>query len=273
MSYINISGYKFINLVDLEDLQNNLKAQCQALELKGTILLSPGGINAFLSGTRLAIDSFYEYLPTTGLPTIAFKESTSIEAPFKFMRVKIKSEIVTMGVPDINVAQKPAPSIAPVVFKQWIEEGKEMIILDTRNDYEVQLGSFKNATHLNIKNFRSFPNAAKTLPPDYKNKTIVTFCTGGIRCEKAAPLLISEGFQDVYQLDGGILKYLEECGQSYFEGECFVFDKRIAIDGELQETNTVQCHGCRHPVSEQAQLSPHYIEGKSCPLCVGDKAC
>lgn len=266
MSFINISGYKFINLPNFEVLRQLLSDFCNEHALKGTILIGSEGINAFVSGQRETIDAFYRFMPTQGLEGIDFKESLSVNCPFKYMRVKTKKEIVTMGVPSLNVAQNPAPTISSEKFKQWLDEGKEFIILDTRNDYEISLGKFKNAIDLNIKNFRAFPDATKKLDA-YKDKTIVTYCTGGIRCEKAAPFLISEGFKDVYQLDGGILKYLEKFNHAHFEGECFVFDKRMAVDAQLNETNTVQCHGCRHPVSAQAQQSEYYIEGKSCPLC------
>ncbi|MBI2791605.1 MAG: sulfurtransferase [Gammaproteobacteria bacterium] len=267
MSYTNISGYKFTKLTNLESLQQNLKQNCVALDLKGTILLGSEGINVFLCGKIDAIESFYQFIPTTGLPEIEFKESSSQVIPFKHMHVKIKSEIVTMGVPQINVVEQTAPYLEPALLKQWLDENKDIILLDTRNEYEVGLGTFKNAIELHIQNFRSFPKAVQTLPEEFKDKTIVTFCTGGIRCEKAAPYLITQGFKDVYQLQGGILKYIEKFQNTHFQGECFVFDKRIAVDTELKETHTVQCHGCRHPVSEHDQQSEYYIEGQSCPKC------
>ncbi len=266
MTYINISGYKFINLTNLEALRQQLATFCVAQNLKGTILLGTEGINAFLSGHRDAIDAFYMLLPTVGLSDIDFKESHSTQAPFKYMRVKIKKEIVTMGVHDLNIPENRAPALSPEQFKQWLDEGKEMVILDTRNDYEIGLGKFHNAIDLNIKDFRSFPKACEKLEK-YKDKTIVTYCTGGIRCEKAAPYLITQGFKNVFQLEGGILKYLEKFNNTHFEGECFVFDKRLAVDTDLKETNTVQCHHCRHPVSEQDQHTAYYVEGKSCPAC------
>ncbi|MBS0288182.1 MAG: sulfurtransferase [Proteobacteria bacterium] len=266
MTFINISGYRFINLTNLEELKLQLESFCQNQALKGTILLGAEGINAFLSGSRSMIDAFYAFLPTVGFPDMAFKESESHVCPFKYMRVKIKKEIVTMGVFDLDLEKNHAPALSAQMFKQWLEEGKDMIVLDTRNDYEVQLGTFTNAIHLDIKNFRAFPKACEQIA-HLKNKTIVTFCTGGIRCEKAAPYLVSQGFTDVYQLDGGILKYLEEFNNAHFEGECFVFDKRIAVDTQLAQTHTVQCHNCRHPVSEQDQHSEYYVEGKSCRNC------
>ncbi len=266
MSLINISGYKFTNLTNLEVIQSQLKDYCQQNALKGTILLAHEGINAFLSGSRKEIDGFYQFLPTIGFSGIAFKESISQNAPFKHMRVKIKKEIVTMGVEALDVVEQPAPYVSPQQFQQWLDENKDIVVLDTRNDYEVTLGKFDRAIDLNIKDFRSFPKACDNLAA-IKDKTIVTYCTGGIRCEKAAPFLISQGFKNVFQLEGGILKYLEEFADSHFKGECFVFDKRMAVDEHLNETKTVQCHGCRHPVSEENQKSPHYLEGKYCPNC------
>ncbi|MBS0288500.1 MAG: sulfurtransferase [Proteobacteria bacterium] len=268
MAYINISGYKFIKLNALSLLKQDLTQKCLELELKGTILLSEGGINAFLSGSRTQIDKFYEFLPTTGIPFIDFKESHSNKTPFNQMLVKIKAEIVTMGMPDLEVVNQPGQAISPEAFHQWLEEGKDFILLDTRNEYEVRLGKFKNTEHLPIKNFRSFPQATESLPESYKDKIIITCCTGGIRCEKAVPFLLSAGFKNVMLLEGGILKYLEKYPNGHFEGECFVFDKRIAVDTQLNETHTVQCHHCRQPVSCQDQLSEHYIPGKSCPLCI-----
>ncbi|MGD9592556.1 MAG: rhodanese-related sulfurtransferase, partial [Candidatus Berkiella sp.] len=263
--YINISGYQFVKLPDPESIKVAISDFCNTNALKGTVLIGHEGINAFLSAHREMIDAFYQFLPTLGF-NIEFKESTSLAPPFKHMRVKVKAEIVTMGVPDLDVVKKTAPRVSVDTFKQWLDEGKEIIILDTRNDYEVSLGKFEKAIDLNIKNFRAFPQAVKKLGA-LKDKTIVTYCTGGIRCEKAAPYLVSQGFTDVYQLDGGILKYLEKHHHDHYEGECFVFDKRLAVDENLNETNTVQCHGCRHPVSEQDQQSQYYVEGTSCPQC------
>lgn len=234
MDHVNISGYKFSNLTNLEDLQAQLKANCLSLDMKGSILLSAEGINAFLCGKRESIDSFYRFLSKKNIPCIEFKESLSQDCPFDRMLVKIKPEIIPMGIPEISPFCQPAPTLSPQTFKYWQDQGKEMVILDTRNDYEVQLGKFKNAIDLNIHHFRTFPKAANFLPEEYKNKTIVTYCTGGIRCEKAAPYLIKQGFKDVYQLEGGILNYFEQCGDEHFEGECFVFDKRTALNSKLE---------------------------------------
>ncbi len=183
------------------------------------------------------------------------------------MLVKLKKEIISMGVPEISPAQNPAPVITGQQLKQWLDEGREMVLLDTRNDYEIRLGSFKGAMNLALNHFRSFPQAIKQLDPALKNKTIVTFCTGGIRCEKAAPLLRQEGFDKTYQLKGGILQYFEDCGGEHFQGECFVFDRRVAVNEQLVETGTVQCFACLNPVSVEEQQSPAYVPDISCPYC------
>lgn len=267
MLNVNISGYKFINLTNLDAIQEHLYSVCASLALKGTILIGFEGVNIFLSGQRANIDAFYPEIEKLGITNIDFKESFSESSPFKKLIIKIKAEIVTMGVPDVNPALNPAPYIDADTFKQWLDEEKPLIILDTRNTYEVRIGKFNKAINLNIRHFRHFPKAIKQLPAEYKNKTVVTYCTGGIRCEKAAPLLIAEGFQEVYQLEGGILKYLEKYHQHHYQGECFVFDKRIALDNELQETPTIQCLVCREPVTIEDQASPYYQPGISCTHC------
>lgn len=231
MPYINISGYQFINLDNLEKLQKELQAFCGPLTLKGTIILGQEGINSFLSGSRDKIDAYYKKLPDFGF-SIRYKESLSAHSPFNKMLVKIKREIVTLG-QDVDPICQSAPRISPKKFHDWLSDNKPMIVLDTRNEYEVRIGKFKNAINLNIQNFRDFPEAIKTLPEKYKSLPIVTYCTGGIRCEKAAPFMLNQGFKEVYQLDGGILQYFEEYQNAHYEGECFVFDNRIAVDETL----------------------------------------
>jgi UPF0176 protein len=270
MQFVNIAGYKFLNLANLDNLKGDFTVQCTTLGLKGTILLSTEGINVFLCGSREGIDSFYEWIAARAIE-INFKESISTNSPFKKMSVKIKSSIIPLDLKDpaitIDPQNKPAPQISAQQFKQWLDQEKPMVILDARNDYEVRLGKFKNAVHLPVQHFRHFEDAIAQLPNEYKNRPIVTYCTGGIRCEKAAPLLIEKGFHEVYQLEGGILQYLEECGGSHYEGECFVFDKRIAVDSQLRETATVQCIKCREPVTLVEQSLATFEVGKSCPHC------
>lgn len=265
--YINISGYKFTKLTNLEDIKAKLKPFCIELGLKGTVLLANEGVNIFMAGTRDSIDMFARSLPEFGLPSIPFKESPSDSQPFKRLLIKIKAEIIAMGQPQIEPEKFTAPYVDAKTFKEWLKEGKDMIILDTRNDYEIHLGKFKDAVDLNIRNFRDFPEAVKQMSDSDKKKTVVTYCTGGIRCEKAAPYMIEAGFDDVYQLDGGILKYFEECGSEGWEGECFVFDKRVGVNTKLEETDTIQCFACRKPLLPEEVQSPDYKLGESCPNC------
>lgn len=267
MEYINLSGYKFKKLTNLEALRTSLKDYYRSIGLKGTILLSHEGINVFVAGTHEVIETFKSSLTEFNLPPISFKASPSNEIPFKRMLVKIKPEIISMGEENIDPENKPAPYLSPQELKEWYDAGKDFIILDTRNDYEVHLGKFKNAVDLNIDHFRVFPKACKALPQEWKNKPIVTYCTGGIRCEKAASYLQTLGFDEVYQLDGGILNYFETCDKAHFEGECFVFDKRIAVNNTLEETPTVQCYKCRMPVTPAEQQSDKYRIHEYCPSC------
>lgn len=235
MQFINLAGYKFVALDGLPELRSALASRCQALGLKGTILVSPEGINMFVAGTAEASTRFQAYVrEDPRLADLKFKESRSDYPPFRRMLVKIKKEIITLRVPGVDPAAHRAPAVSPGVLKRWLDEGRDLVLLDTRNAFEVETGSFRNAVHLNLQSFGEFPGAADRLLPEMRNKTIVTFCTGGIRCEKAAPVLIGKGFREVYQLDGGILQYFEDCGDAHFEGRCFVFDQRNALDGRLQ---------------------------------------
>jgi len=238
MTYLNIASYKFINLSAeyLPALQNELKQQAAALQIKGTILLSVEGINLFLAGTHDAINVFIHHLTKIShFNNLIFKRSESDHLPFQRLRVRIKSEIISMKQPHIQPEKATAPYLEPAEFKQWYSENKEMLVLDTRNNYEVDIGTFENAKHFNIENFTDFPAAIAALPNEAKNKPIVTFCTGGIRCEKAAAILQAQGFQQVWQLKGGILNYFEQCGGEYFNGNCFVFDQRRAVNANLEE--------------------------------------
>lgn len=235
MSVVNLSAYKFTPLDALPERRNQLRGLCMAAELKGTILLAPEGINLFVAGSRLATDTLLVTLRTIpGLADLTPKESISATQPFGRMLVKIKKEIIAFGLPEIDPARRPAPRLSPRTLKQWLDEGRPVTLLDTRNRYEVRAGTFRGALDPAIDRFRDFPHAASALPSSLKHQPVVTFCTGGIRCEKAAPYLQHAGFTDVYQLDGGILKYFEECGNAHFDGTCFVFDERVALDGQLQ---------------------------------------
>lgn len=245
MPISNIASYRFIELNELAALRDHFVQQCTALALKGTILLSPEGINLNVSGEHADIQSFKQCLQQdTRFQAMSFRESYSASCTFKRLKVKIRKEIITLRHAAIQPEKSRAPSISPQEFKQWLDENRDITVLDTRNDFEVRFGTFKNAVHLQLNGFSEFPHAAQKIQ---KNKPIVMFCTGGIRCEKAGLELLQQGFTDVYQLEGGILNYFATMGAAHYEGECFVFDRRIAVNAALQETGTVQCAVCRGP--------------------------
>lgn len=234
-AFTNLSAYKFAPLAGLPALRERLLQTATTLELKGTVLLSTEGINLFVAGLAEATATFVTVLRSIpGLEDLTPKESVSATRPFGHMRVKIKKEIIAFGVEGIDPSRAPSPRLAPEVLKQWLDAGKPVTLLDTRNDYEVAAGTFYGARPAGIRRFRDFPAAVHRLPPELKDQPIVTFCTGGIRCEKAAPFMAREGFREVYQLDGGILKYFERCGGAHFDGTCFVFDERTTLDAQLR---------------------------------------
>lgn len=236
---INIAAYRFADLRDLSTLRDELRFLCTNQQLRGTILLSPEGINLFVAGGREGVDSLLARLrQIPGLEPLQVKESLSRERPFRRMRIKIKPEIIAFGIAEVAPQRYTSRRISPQQLKQWLDEGRPVTLLDTRNNFEIETGTFQNARPIGIEHFRSFPEAAKQLPDNWRDQPIVTFCTGGIRCEKAAPYLELVGFRNVYQLDGGILKYFEECGSAHFKGECFVFDERVAVNAELRESKS-----------------------------------
>lgn len=266
---VNIAGYRFVDMPDRDDLQQPFQDVCARLNLKGTILLSTEGINFFLAGKQAEIDGFVEYLEQderfVGIP---LKISHSDYQPFRRMNVRLKKEIISLGLDHIKPAEFTGDEIAPTEFKQWLDEGKEVIVLDTRNDYECRVGTFENAVELDIKSFRDFPRAVSEMPADLKDKPVVMFCTGGIRCEKASVVMLDAGFTNVKQLKGGILGYFEEVGGDHWNGDCFVFDHRVALSPELEETGVTQCYACREPLSVEEQQSEDYQFPVSCPYCI-----
>jgi UPF0176 protein len=241
-SVLNISTYKFVPLPDANALREVLLARAQALHLKGTILLAEEGINMFLAGTADDVRGFVSQLQTDPrFADIAPKESWSDSQPFKKMLVKVKGEIIRMNHPTIKPADGRAPSVAPATVKRWLDQGHDdngrpVVTLDTRNDFEVDEGTFDGAIDWRITKFTEFPDAFRAHLDELKDKTVVSFCTGGIRCEKAAILMREEGLEHVYQLEGGILKYFEETDGSHYRGGCFVFDERRALGADLQAT-------------------------------------
>ncbi len=267
-AFINISTYKFAPLDDLPSWRERLQQISRARRLRGTILLSPEGINLFVAGTREDIDALLvELRSIPGLEDLTPKESLSAEQPFNRMLVKIKKEIIAFGVEGIDPARRPTAKLTAHTLKQWLDEGRPITLLDTRNDYEIRMGSFHGAISAHIDHFREFPDAVARLPEEMKERPLVMFCTGGIRCEKAGPFMERAGFKHVHQLDGGILKYFEECGGAHYDGECFVFDRRVCVDPSLRETNSKLCFNCQMPLTEAEQRDPRYVPDISCPHC------
>jgi len=264
----NIAAYKFAQLSGLKELRADLLALTKRLGLRGTILLSSEGINLFVAGGPDEIGALTDHLrKIPGLETLQVKISETTHQPFNRMLVRIKKEIIAFGIPGINPALRTSPKLRAQQLKQWLDEGRAVTLLDTRNDYEVKLGTFKNALPVGIDHFRDFPAAVAKLPTELKEQPIVMFCTGGIRCEKAGPYMESQGFKNIFQLEGGILKYFEECGGAHYNGECFVFDQRVGVDPNLHETESTQCFNCLTPLTEAEQQDERYVAGNSCPYC------
>jgi UPF0176 protein len=272
-SFINIAAYKFVTFNDTVERRADFQAICHDLDLKGTILLTPEGINLFLAGTRNNIDNFLSWLRQDArFADIEVKESLSNEQPFNRMLVKLKKEIITMRHPLIQPELGRAPVVKAADLKRWLDQGhddagKPVVMVDTRNAFEVDVGTFENTIDYRIHKFSEFPEVIARHKPELDGKTVVTFCTGGIRCEKAAIHMQNIGYDSVYQLDGGILKYFEEVGGAHYQGDCFVFDYRTALNPELKATTTVQCFACRAVVTAREQISPLYKVGVSCPHC------
>ncbi|WP_342617917.1 sulfurtransferase [Rhodoferax sp. GW822-FHT02A01] len=237
---LNISAYKFVPLPDAHALRELLLERATALQLKGTILLAEEGINLFLAGPEWYVRGFVALLHTDArFADIAPKESWSGTQPFKKMLVKVKNEIIRMNHPTIRPAEGRAPAVPPATVKRWLDQGHDdsgrpVVTLDTRNDFEVDAGTFDGAIDWRITKFTEFPHAVQEHKAELEGKTVVSFCTGGIRCEKAAILMHQMGLEHVYQLEGGILKYFEEVGDAHYHGGCFVFDERRAVDARLE---------------------------------------
>ena len=238
-SILNIAAYKFVTLDELVERRVRYLERTHALGLRGTILLADEGINLFIAGDPSSVATFLSELQTEpAFAALDIKRSYSARQPFTKMRVKLKREIVALKRPDIRPDRSPAPRITPAELKRWLDAGRDLVLLDTRNQFEFDQGTFDGAQSLALGAFSELPERLRNADPAWKSKTVVTFCTGGIRCEKAAPLLIVAGFRDVLQLDGGILRYFEECGSAHYSGDCFVFDARVALDNSLAPVAT-----------------------------------
>ncbi|MFN0160327.1 MAG: sulfurtransferase [Burkholderiales bacterium] len=273
MSVLNISAYRFVALEDLPDLRAALRQRCAAGNLKGTVLLAPEGINLFLAGAAEPLRGLLHWLREdprfTGLEA---KESWSEEQPFNRMLVKIKREIITMRAPQVRPAAGRAAAVDARTLKGWLDagrddQGRELVLLDTRNAFEVAIGSFAAARDLRLASFGEFPQRVDALLPELAGKAVVTFCTGGIRCEKAALYLEEQGLDAVYQLDGGILRYFETVGAEHYRGDCFVFDRRVALTPALTAAGHAECFNCRAVLTPEEMGDARYVIGQSCPRC------
>ncbi len=285
MNVLNISAYRFVELDDLPALRESVREQCAAAALKGTVLLAPEGINLFLAGVPEKLRGLLDWLRSDArFADLTAKESWSDHRPFNRMLVKLKKEIITMKHPQVRPGGGRAPHVDAATLKRWLDAGhddagREIALIDTRNEFEINIGSFEGAINPKIDSFGEFPERIDAIvrqdqrtqqtaqQPALKGKTVVTFCTGGIRCEKAVLYMEEKGFEHVYQLDGGILKYFETVGGSHFQGDCFVFDRRVALTPALTEAGYAECFNCRAVVSPDALRSPQYVVGKSCPQC------
>jgi len=265
--FVNIAGYRFTDIPDRDALRAPFREKCLALGLKGTILISHNGINFSLAGTQESVDEYTTFLQEDSrFVDIPLHTSYSDYQPFRRMLVRIKKEIISLGLDEIKPAENRGSYIDPNVFKEWLDEGKEVLVLDTRNDYELRVGTFENAVGLDIKSFREFPDAVKGLDYD-KSTPVVMFCTGGIRCEKASIVMEAQGWSEVYQVKGGVLGYFKETGGAHWEGDCFVFDQRVSLNKELVEAEHQMCFMCREPLSPDEIMSEKYSLEEYCPYC------
>jgi UPF0176 protein len=266
--------YQFVRLDDFEEFRTPLRELMVELEVKGTILLALEGLNGTISGSKKSIDGVIQFLHNDGrFDNLEVKFSHSENTPFKRLKVKLKKEIVTLGVEHIDPLSSVGTYVDPQDWNDLISD-PDVVLIDTRNNYEYEIGSFKGAINPNTETFREFPTYTKDNLEQYRGKKVAMFCTGGIRCEKSTAYLKSQGFDTVYHLHGGILKYLEEMDedQSLWEGECFVFDDRVAVKHNLEQGQYDQCHACRYPITQEDKEHPHYEKGVSCPRCYGSKS-
>ena len=271
--YVIAALYRFVRLDNFEALRAPLLERMHDLQVRGTLLLAAEGINGTVAGTAAGIDALLDYLRADPrLGDLDYKLSYDDELPFYRSRVKLKREIVTMGVDDLD----PAVGGTYVDAKDWnaLISDPDVTVIDTRNAYETAIGSFEGAIHPDTDSFREFPNYAKQHLDPARHRKVAMFCTGGIRCEKSTAYLRSQGFDEVYHLRGGILKYLEEVpeSESLWRGECFVFDNRVSVNHALEKGSYDQCHACRLPITEADKMSERYQPGVSCPACYDERS-
>ena len=271
-AYIVAALYHFTGFDDHKSLQKPLQAICDLYRVKGTLLLAFEGINGTIAGTREGIDAVLAHI--RGLPgcsDLEHKESAAIEMPFKRMKVRLKKEIVTMGQPNIDPRATVGNYVAPEDWNDLIGQD-DVVVIDTRNDYEVEIGSFEGAIDPKTKSFGEFPDWWQENKERFAGKRVAMFCTGGIRCEKSTNYLLNDGVKDVYHLKGGILKYLEEVSEdnSVWQGDCFVFDGRVSVGHGLKEGDYVLCYACRMPITPEDMRRPEFEKGVSCHRCVDE---
>lgn len=269
MTQVVVTFYKFVKLPDFAEKQAPLLSHCKAQGIRGTILLAAEGINGTIAGSRQAIDSVLSFLRSDPrLVDLEHKESYADSLPFDRMKVRLKKEIVTLGLPEIDPNEQVGTYVSPKEWNALISD-PEVTLIDTRNDYEVTIGTFREAQNPKTDSFRQFPDYVRNHLDPTKHRKVALFCTGGIRCEKASSFMMAQGFQEVYHLKGGILKYLEEvpAQESLWQGECFVFDQRVALREGLAVGTHEMCRNCGHPIAEVDKISPDYQEGISCPYC------
>lgn len=262
--------YQFVCLPDYRALRAPLLALCREQGLRGTILLASEGINATLAGSRDGINTVVRQLRSDPrLARLEPKESLADDMPFHRMKIKLKREIVTMGVPDTDPSKLVGTYLDATAWNEMVQD-PDVLVIDTRNAYEVDIGTFTNATSPNTESFSEFPDYAEQALAKHKDRKLALFCTGGIRCEKATSYLKARGFEQVYHLQGGILKYLETVSpeDNLWRGECYVFDGRVSVDKHLQPGHYDSCHACGYPLSDEAKASPDYEAGVSCPRCI-----
>jgi UPF0176 protein len=261
--------YKFVTIDEPEQFRDALFSFMNENEIRGTVLVANEGINGTISGSRAHVDALLKYLRSDPrFADLDHKESYTDDCPFLRTKVRLKKEIVTLGVEGVDPNRVVGTYVDP---KEWNEliAREDVVLVDTRNDYEYQIGSFKQALNPDTTSFRQFPAYVEANLDPAKNKKVAMFCTGGIRCEKATSYMKMQGFEEVYHLKGGILKYLEEVDpkESLWEGECFVFDDRVSVDHDLNPGEYDLCHACRMPISEEDKQSKLYVLGESCPFC------
>ena len=265
-----VALYRFVLLDNYESMREPLLKFCLDRHIRGTLLLAHEGINGTVAGSDSAIDELLNYLRADDrLADLDCKFSSHEERPFLRMKVKLKREIVTMGQENIDPNVCVGRYASPQEWNALIDD-PDVLVIDTRNEYEVEIGTFAGAVNPHTNSFREFPDWVEQNLDPKKHKKVAMFCTGGIRCEKSTSLLVSRGFEDVWHLKGGILNYLEQTPEedTRWEGECFVFDSRVAVNHQLEKGSYDQCFACRFPIDDDQKQSPHYLPGVSCPRCV-----